>query len=111
MQIKKAVIPIAGKGTRFLPATKEVPKEILPILNRPMIEYVVKEAVDAGIEQIIFDTSSGKQAVENHFDRNIELESFLELKGKMDELSYVRKLGSMIDIVSVRQKEQLYLSL
>ena len=78
MEIKKAVIPVAGKGTRFLPATKQLPKEMLPIINIPMIHYVVEEAVKPGIEQLIFVTSSGKESIENYFDRNIELEDFLK---------------------------------
>ncbi|HXH31999.1 MAG TPA: UTP--glucose-1-phosphate uridylyltransferase GalU [Bacteriovoracaceae bacterium] len=107
MKIRKAIIPIAGKGTRFLPATKEIAKEILPIINVPMIHYVVQEAVDAGIEQIIFVTSSGKSSVENYFDRNLELENFLEKNNKLKELETIRKIGSMVSITTVRQKEQL----
>lgn len=107
MIIKKAVIPVAGKGTRFLPATKETPKEILPIINVPMIHYVVDEAVRSGIEQIIFVTSSGKSAVENYFDRNLELETFLEKNGKHELLRTIQKIGDMVEVVSVRQKEQL----
>jgi UTP--glucose-1-phosphate uridylyltransferase len=107
MKIRKAVIPIAGKGTRFLPATKEIAKEIIPILTKPMIQYVVEEAVAAGIEQIIFVTSSGKEEVENYFDRNLELESFLASKNKSHELELIREIGSMLDIITIRQKEQL----
>jgi len=107
MKIKKAVIPIAGKGTRFLPATKEIAKEIIPILNVPMIHHIVLEAVESGIEQIIFVTSSGKFAVEDYFDRNLELEAFLESHGKINELELIRKIGTMVDVTSVRQKEQL----
>ena len=107
MKIKKAIIPIAGKGTRFLPATKEIAKEIIPIINVPMIHYVVQEAVDAGIEQIIFVTSSGKFSVEDYFDRNQELEAFLERNNKTKELELIRKIGSMVDVTAVRQKEQL----
>ena len=107
MKIKKAIIPIAGKGTRFLPATKEIAKEIIPIINVPMIHYIVQEACDAGIEQIIFVTSSGKFAVEDYFDRNLELEAFLERNNKLKELEMIRKIGSMVDVTSVRQKEQL----
>jgi UTP--glucose-1-phosphate uridylyltransferase len=107
MKIRKAVIPIAGKGTRFLPATKEVAKEIIPILNVPMIHYVVQEAVEAGIEQIIFVTSSLKSSIENYFDRNQELETFLEKNRKLKELELVKSIGSMACVVSVRQKEQL----
>lgn len=107
MKIKKAVIPIAGKGTRFLPATKEIAKEIIPILNVPMIHHIVVEAVESGIEQIIFVTSAGKFAVEDYFDRNLELEAFLEKAGKTKELEMIRKIGTMVDVTSVRQKEQL----
>jgi len=107
MKIRKAVIPIAGKGTRFLPATKQMAKEIIPILNVPMIHHVVSEAVDSGIEQIIFVTSSGKFAVEDYFDRNLELEAYLEKNNKKTELELVRKIGTMVNVTSVRQKEQL----
>jgi UTP--glucose-1-phosphate uridylyltransferase len=107
MRIKKAIIPIAGKGTRFLPATKEVAKEILPIINTPMIHYVVQEAVDSGIEQIIFVTASGKFSVEDYFDRNLELEGFLERNNKLKELELIRRIGTMVSVTSVRQKEQL----
>lgn len=107
MKIRKAVIPIAGKGTRFLPATKEIAKEIIPIINVPMIHYIVQEACEAGIEQVIFVTASGKFAVEDYFDRNQELEAFLERNNKMKELELIRKIGSMMDVTSVRQKEQL----
>lgn len=107
MKIKKAIIPIAGKGTRFLPATKEIAKEIIPIINVPMIHYIVQEAVEAGIEQIIFVTASGKFSVEDYFDRNQELEAFLERNNKTKELELIRKIGSMVDVTAVRQKEQL----
>lgn len=107
MKIKKAIIPIAGKGTRFLPATKQIAKEIIPIINVPMIHHVVLEAVESGIEQIIFVTSSGKFAVEDYFDRNLELEAYLEKTGKSKELELIRKIGTMVDVTSVRQKEQL----
>lgn len=107
MRIRKAVIPIAGKGTRFLPATKEIPKEIIPIINVPMIHYIVKEARDAGIEQVIFVTASGKFSVEDYFDRNLELEAFLERNNKNKEIGLIREIGTMVDVMSVRQKEQL----
>ena len=107
MRIRKAIIPIAGKGTRFLPATKEIAKEIIPIINVPMIHYIVKECCEAGIEQVIFVTASGKFAVEDYFDRNQELEAFLERNNKLKELELIRKIGSMVDVTSVRQKEQL----
>ena len=107
MKIKKAIIPIAGKGTRFLPATKQMPKEIIPIINIPMIHHVVLEAVESGIEEIVFVTASGKFSVEDYFDRNYELEHFLESRGKTKELELIQKIGSMVNVVSVRQKEQL----
>jgi len=107
MKIRKAIIPIAGKGTRFLPATKEIAKEIIPIINVPMIHYIVQEAVEAGIEQIIFVTSSGKFSVEDYFDRNQELEAFLEKNKKFKELEMIKDIGSMVSVTSVRQKEQL----
>lgn len=107
MKIKKAVIPIAGKGTRFLPATKEIAKEIIPIINVPMIHYIVQEACEAGIEQVIFVTASGKFSVEDYFDRNQELEAFLERNNKTKELKLIQEIGSMVDVTAVRQKEQL----
>src|SRR5690606_1667067 len=107
MKIKKAVIPVAGKGTRFLPATKQVPKEMIPILDRPMIHYCVEEAVLSGIEEIVFVTSTGKEAIENYFDRNLELEVFLERNGKTELRDKIRKIGEMIEVVTVRQKQQL----
>jgi UTP--glucose-1-phosphate uridylyltransferase len=107
MKIRKAIIPVAGKGTRFLPATKEIPKEIIPIINVPMIHYVIQEAVEAGIEQIVFVTSSGKYAIEDYFDRNLELEAYLERNNKIKELELIRKIGSMVSVTAVRQKEQL----
>jgi len=107
MKIRKAVIPVAGKGTRFLPATKQIPKEMIPILNKPMIHYAVEEAISSGIEEIIFVTSTGKESIENYFDRNLELEQFLDKNNKKDYLELIQKIGSQIEIVTVRQKEQL----
>ncbi len=107
MEIKKAVIPVAGKGTRFLPATKQLPKEMLPIINVPMIHYVVEEAVNSGIEQLIFVTSSGKESIENYFDRNLELENFLHLNKKEEYREKIKRIGEMVEVISVRQKEQL----
>jgi UTP--glucose-1-phosphate uridylyltransferase len=107
MKIRKAVIPIAGKGTRFLPATKQISKEIIPILKTPMIHYVVEEAVKSGIEQVVFVTSYGKEEVENYFDRNFELENFLEKNNKHDLLNIIQNIGKMVEITTVRQKEQL----
>ncbi len=107
MKIRRAVIPVAGKGTRFLPATKQVPKEMIPIINLPMIHYVVEEAILSGIEQIIFVTSAGKHAVEDYFDRNFELEDFLIKNGKIKELELIQQIGKMVEVTAVRQKEQL----
>lgn len=107
MKVTKAVIPIAGKGTRFLPATKALAKEIIPIINKPMIHYVVEEAQAAGIKELIFVTSHGKEAVENYFDRNLELEEFLKAHNKNTEYEMIKGIGSMVDIITVRQKEQL----
>jgi UTP--glucose-1-phosphate uridylyltransferase len=107
MKITKAVIPVAGKGTRFLPATKQVPKEMIPIIKKPMIHYAVEEAVLSGIEQVIFVTSSGKETIENYFDRNLELEGFLNKNDKEEMAELIKRIGSMIDITTVRQKEQL----
>lgn len=107
MKIKKAVIPVAGKGSRFLPVTKEIPKEMIPILNRPMISIVVEEAIRSGITEIIFVTARGKEHIENYFDRNLELENFLNKSNKSDQESLIRDIGSKIDIFTVRQKEQL----
>ena len=107
MKTTKAVIPIAGKGTRFLPASKQTAKELIPILNVPMVHHVVAEAIASGIQQIILVTSAGKQDIENFYDRNFELEEFLAARGKLKELELVRDIGQMANIVSVRQKEQL----
>ena len=107
MNIRKAVIPVAGKGTRFLPATKEMPKEMIPIINIPMIHYSVMEAVNSGIEQLVFVTASGKESIENYFDRNLELENFLEKNGKLKELELIQNIGTTIEVITVRQKEQL----
>jgi UTP--glucose-1-phosphate uridylyltransferase len=107
MKIRRAVIPVAGKGTRFLPATKQVPKEMIPIINLPMIHYVVEEAILSGIEQVIFITSSGKNAIEDYFDRNFDLEDFLVKNGKIKELEMVQQIGKMVEVTSIRQKEQL----
>jgi UTP--glucose-1-phosphate uridylyltransferase len=107
MKIRRAVIPVAGKGTRFLPATKQVPKEMIPIINLPMIHYVVEEAILSGIEQVVFITASGKNAIEDYFDRNFDLEDFLIKNGKVKELELVQKIGKMVEVTSIRQKEQL----
>lgn len=103
--IKKAVIPAAGLGTRFLPATKAQPKEMLPIIDTPTIQYVVQEAVDSGIEDILIITGKGKRSIEDHFDRNYELETRLEEKEDEALLVEMRRLSDMADIHFVRQKE------
>ncbi len=107
MKIRKAVIPVAGLGTRFLPATKAQPKEMLPIVDKPVIQYIVEEAVSAGITQIIFVTGRHKRAIEDHFDRNLELERALEEKGKEELLRLVKDISELADIIYVRQKEPL----
>lgn len=105
MKIRKAVIPAAGLGTRFLPATKAQPKEMLPIVDKPTIQYIIEEAVAAGIEDIIVITGRGKMAIENHFDRNIELEMTLEKNGKTDQLKLVQASTGMANIHYIRQIE------
>src|SRR5210317_2210788 len=107
MQIRKAVIPVAGLGTRFLPATKAIPKEMLTIVDRPTIQYIVEEVVASGIEQIIFVTSEGKSAIENHFDYNYELDHVLKEKNKTLLGKELNMISNLIDIVSVRQKKPL----
>ena len=107
MRVRKAVFPAAGWGTRFLPATKAQPKEMLPLVDKPVIQYGVEEAVAAGIEQVIIVTSSQKRPIEDHFDHNYELEHLLEEKGDIDMLRRVRQIGDMVQIAYVRQKEQL----
>lgn len=105
--VRKAVIPAAGFGTRFLPATKAVPKEMIPVVDRPGIQYVVEEAARAGVEEVMIVTSSGKGALEDHFDRALELEAHLEKKGKSEELAEVRRIADIARVHSVRQKEAL----
>jgi len=107
MKIRKAVIPVAGLGTRFLPATKTVPKELLPIVDVPAIQYVVQEAVDSGISEVIFVTGRGKDSIEDHFDEIPELEQVLETRGQADTLQGLRRIAEMIEVVSVRQKKPL----
>ena len=104
MKVKKAVIPAAGYGTRFLPATKAQPKEMLTIVDTPVIQYVVEEAVASGITDILIIISRGKRALEDHFDRSFELEADLEAKGKLEELEMVRRIADLADIHYVRQK-------
>ncbi len=105
--IRKAVFPAAGLGTRFLPATKAQPKEMLPLVDKPIIQYGVEEAVGSGIDNIIIVTGRGKYAIEDHFDVSVELESFLESKGKTEQLDEIRKISSLFNVAYVRQGEPL----
>src|SRR3989339_1731259 len=103
--VTKAVFPVAGLGTRFLPATKASPKEMLPLVDKPLIQYVVEEAIASGIEEIIIITGRGKRAIEDHFDISYELENVLKEKGNKKLLAEVQKISNMVDICYVRQKE------
>ena len=105
MKVCKAVFPAAGLGTRFLPATKAQPKEMLPLVDKPIIQYGVEEALAAGCNQIIIVTGRGKTAIEDHFDHSFELERILEEKGKKDLLRIVRQISDMMHVAYVRQKE------
>ena len=106
-RVRKVVFPAAGLGTRFLPATKAQPKEMLPLVDKPIIQYGVEEAVQSGLENIIIVTGRGKNAIEDHFDVNVELESFLQQRGKLDLLEEIRKISNMIKVAYVRQGEPL----
>jgi UTP--glucose-1-phosphate uridylyltransferase len=105
--VRKAVFPAAGLGTRFLPATKAQPKEMLPLVDKPIIQYGVEEAVASGVDNIILVTGRGKNAIEDHFDVNIELETFLEARGKKEQLEEIRKISNLINFAYVRQGEPL----
>jgi UTP--glucose-1-phosphate uridylyltransferase len=105
--VRKAVFPAAGLGTRFLPATKAQPKEMLPLVDKPIIQYGVEEAVASGVDNIILVTGRGKNAIEDHFDVSVELETFLEARGKRDQLAEIRKISNMINFAYVRQGEPL----
>ncbi|WP_338789099.1 UTP--glucose-1-phosphate uridylyltransferase GalU [Metabacillus sp. FJAT-53654] len=105
MKVRKAIIPAAGLGTRFLPATKAMPKEMLPIVDKPTIQYIIEEAVESGIEDIIIVTGKGKRAIEDHFDHSFELEHTLMEKGKIELLNEVQKASKLVDIHYIRQKE------
>src|SRR5262245_7452874 len=105
--IRKAVFPAAGLGTRFLPATKAQPKEMLPLVDKPVIQYVIEEAVASGITDIIIVTGRGKNAIEDHFDVSFELERLLEARGKTHLLEQVRSISNMINVSYVRQGESL----
>lgn len=106
-RVRKAVIPAAGLGTRFLPATKAQPKEMLPIVDKPTIQYIVEEAVESGIEDILIITGRGKRAIEDHFDKSVELETTLEKKRNDDLLRLIQDISDLVDIHYVRQKEAL----
>src|SRR5579884_3998735 len=106
-KVRKAVFPAAGLGTRFLPATKAQPKEMLPIVDKPIIQYGVEEALHSGIQNIIIVTGRGKSAIEDHFDVSFELENLLETRNKKDLLAIVRNISDMIDVSYIRQKEAL----
>ena len=105
MKVRKAIIPAAGLGTRFLPATKAQPKEMLPIVDKPTLQYIIEEAIESGIEEILIITGRNKSSIENHFDKSIELELELEKSGKTELLEEVRKISDMVNIHYIRQKE------
>src|SRR5512133_1594702 len=107
MKVRKAVFPAAGLGTRFLPATKAQPKEMLPLVDKPIIQYGVEEAMASGCDQIIIVTGRGKNAIEDHFDVSYELEKMLEERGKTDLLKIVQQISDMVHVAYVRQKEAL----
>ena len=103
--VRKAIIPAAGLGTRFLPATKSQPKEMLPIVDKPTLQYIIEEAIDSGIEEILIVTGRSKKSIEDHFDRSVELELDLEQKGKTEMLKMVQDISNMVNIHYIRQKE------
>jgi len=105
MQVRKAIIPAAGLGTRFLPATKAQPKEMLPIVDKPTLQYIIEEAINSGIEEILIITGRNKKSIEDHFDKSVELELELEAKGKAELLKVVRDISEMANIHYIRQKE------
>lgn len=107
MQVRKVVIPVAGWGTRSLPATKNVPKEILPVFRKPSIQYIVEEAIASGLTDVVFVNNQNKRIIEDHFDHNLALEQLLERKGQTDLLDEVRQVAALANIIVVRQKKQL----
>ncbi|MBE1446320.1 UTP--glucose-1-phosphate uridylyltransferase GalU [Paenibacillus sp. OAS669] len=107
MNVRKAIIPAAGLGTRFLPATKAQPKEMLPIVDKPAIQYIVEEAIESGIEDIMIVTGRNKRAIEDHFDKSVELEMMLEEKDNQELLDIVRKVSNLADVHYIRQKQPL----
>ena len=104
MNISKVVIPVAGWGTRSLPATKNIPKEMLPVYNKPVVQYIVEEAIASGIRDVVFITNKDKNVIEDHFDYNLQLEAVLEKAGKTEMLSVIREVAEMANVISVRQK-------
>ena len=107
MDIRKVIVPVAGWGTRSLPATKNIPKEMLPVYNKPVVQYIVEEAVRSGVEDVVFVTNREKKVIEDHFDKNLLLESLLTRAGKDELLAAVQHVADMANIISIRQKEQL----
>jgi len=107
MKIGKVVIPVAGWGTRSLPATKNIPKEMLPVFNKPAVQYVVEEAIRSGIQDVVFITNRDKSVIEDHFDYNLQLEGVLERAGKKEQLAQVRQVAELANCISIRQKQQL----
>lgn len=107
MNIRKVVVPVAGWGTRSLPATKNIPKEMLPIYNKPVVQYIVEEAIRSGIDDVVFVTNREKKIIEDHFDKNLQLEALLKRAGKDELLRTVQEVAQMANIISIRQKEQL----
>ena len=107
MNIRKVVVPVAGWGTRSLPATKNIPKEMLPIYNKPVVQYIVEEAIKSGLNDVVFVTNREKKVIEDHFDRNLQLEGLLQRAGKDELLRAVQEVACMANIISIRQKEQL----
>ena len=107
MEIRKVVIPVAGWGTRSLPASKNIPKEMLPVYNKPVVQYIVEEAVSAGIQEVILITNRDKSVIEDHFDHNRQLEAALERGGKKELLRVIRDVAEMANIIAIRQKQQL----
>jgi UTP-glucose-1-phosphate uridylyltransferase len=107
MRITKVVIPVAGWGTRSLPASKNIPKEMLPVYNKPVVQYVVEEAIASGIKDVVFISNRDKSVIEDHFDYNLQLEGVLERSGKLDKLALIREVAEMANCISIRQKKQL----
>ena len=107
MNIRKVVIPVAGWGTRSLPATKNIPKEMLPVYNKPAVQYVVEEAIRSGVKDVVFITNRDKNVIEDHFDYNLQLEGVLERSGKLEQLAMIRQVAEMANCISIRQKKQL----